>query len=232
MPRISLIEELTTGPIPPGMNLLVEYDSKSQWYAASLTIAAGWLRTEGSVIYNNSVQHPDTLRLLFRKLGLDVEALEIQDMLRIYDYYTPTLGQKSKEKYTGSLKVADMSIVFSQQIFRSAASPELLRMWDNASTYARFNDEKSWIEFELTRRFPLAGIQKSTLILPVIKGIHSEWAYKQLEANADGIIEFRLDETGDQTRNLIRISSLRNVGFDSRWYEVRLNENSEAALVK
>ncbi len=230
LPRIPLIEDLTTDRISPGMNLLVEFDSKSQWYATSLSIAAGWLKTEGAIIYNNAAQHPDTIRLLLNRLGLDAEALERQDRLRIYDHYTPTLGQKSKERYTGSLRVADASIVFSQQIFRGAASPDRVRIWDNASTLARFNDEKAWIEFELSRRFPLAAIQKSTLILGVINEIHSQWAYKQLEAAADGIIDFRLDETGEETRNLMRISNLRNIHFDSRWHEVRITDNSAILL--
>jgi hypothetical protein len=180
LPRIPLIEELTTNPIPPGMNLIVEYDSKSQWYAASLTIAAGWLKTGGKVIYNNAAQSPDAIRLLLNKLGLDVGALEKRDKLRIYDAYTPTLGQKSREKYTAPLKITDASILFSQQLFRTGIAEDSIRIWDNASTHARFNDEKNWIEFELSRRFPLAAIQKSTLILGIIRGIHSEWAYKQL----------------------------------------------------
>jgi KaiC/GvpD/RAD55 family RecA-like ATPase len=147
-----------------------------------------------------------------------------------YDFYIPTLGQKSKEKYTGSLKVADMSIIFSQQILRSSKAPELLRIWDNASTLSRFNDEKNWVEFELTRRFSTAAVQNSNLILPVIRGIHSEWAYKQLETNADAIIDFRLDETGDQTRNIVRISNFRNVDFNSQWHQVEIKSNGEAIL--
>jgi len=55
------------------MNLIVEYDSKSQWYAASLTIAAGWLKTGGKVIYNNSAQPPDAIRLLLNQLPSQVD---------------------------------------------------------------------------------------------------------------------------------------------------------------
>lgn len=193
-------------------------------------MAAGWLKSGGDVIYNSAAQAPDTVRDLLSRLGLDVQTLEHQDRFRIYDLYTQTLGQKSKEKYTGSLKVADASLTFSQQLFRSAGSSNLIRIWDNSSTMARFNEERSWVEFELSRRFPLAAIQKSTLILGIIKGIHSDWAYKQLEAAADGVIDFKLDETGNETRNLMRIISLRNVPFDSKWHEVRITENSVALV--
>jgi KaiC/GvpD/RAD55 family RecA-like ATPase len=226
LPRIPLIEDLTTSPIPSGNNFLVEFDSKSQWYTASLAIAAGWLQTGGDVIYNNAAQPPDIIRLLLKRFGLDVESLEKQDRFRIYDHYTQTLGQTSKEKYTGSLRVADASIVFSQQLFRRGANPNVIRIWDNASTLARFNEEKNWVEFELSRRFPLAQVQKSNLVLGIIKGVHSEWAYKQLEAAADGIVEFRFDESGDEIRNIIRISRMRNTRYDSRWHELSISENS------
>jgi len=230
LPRIPLIEDLTREPIPNGLNLLVEFDSKSEWYTTSLTIVAGWLKAGGTVLYNTAAQPPDTVRSLLGKLGLNAEDFEKERKLSIFDFYTQTLGQKSKEKRAPSLKVSDLSIDFSQQYFRGGTDPEMLRMWDNASTMARFNDERSWIEFELTRRFPLATIQKSTLILPIIKGVHSDWAYKQLETAADGIIEFILDETGDETRNLIRISSLRQTHFDSKWHEVKFNQSHEAKI--
>jgi KaiC/GvpD/RAD55 family RecA-like ATPase len=230
VPQIPLIEDLTTEPLPTELNLLVEFDSKSRWYDASLTIAAGWLKTGGTIIYNSGAQPPDAIRSQLDKLGLKVKALEQEDKLRLYDIYTPSLGQKSKEKYTASLKVSDLSIDFSQRIFRAGTASEGLRVWDNASTYARFNDERSWIEFELTRRYPLATIQRSTLIFAIMKGVHSDWAYKQLEAAADGIIDFRFDEAGDETRNLLRISSLRQVAFNSRWHEVKFTENHEAMI--
>ena len=230
MPRFALIDRFITDPIPPGLNLLVEFDSKSQWYAASLTIAAEWLKTGGEVYYNSAVQPPDAIRPSLNKLGVRVDLLEQEDKLRIYDIYTQTLGLKSNEKFAAPLKLAELSIDFSQHIFREAKAPERLRIWDNLSVYGRFNDEERWIEFELTRRLPLSRIQQSTLILAIVRGLHSDRAYKQLEAAVDGVIDFRLDEAGDQTRNLMRISSLRQAHFDSRWREVKFTNNYEATI--
>ncbi len=139
-----MIEDLTSGPIPAGSNLLVEYDAASQWYNASITIAAGWLRSGGKVLYGAMAQQPEKIRSQLNRLGVHPEALEAADNLRIWDWYTPTLGQKSKEKVAlESLKVADLSIWFAKEIMRQPPDPNLLRVFDSISSLARFNDEKS-----------------------------------------------------------------------------------------
>jgi len=47
-----------------------------------------------------------------------------------------------------------------------------------------------------------------------IEGAHSEWAYKQLEAAVDGVVDFRLDEQVEEARDIMRVRSIWNVGFD------------------
>ena len=46
--RIPLIDDLAKEPVPPGSQLLVEYDPASSWYNAALAIAVGWLRHDNS----------------------------------------------------------------------------------------------------------------------------------------------------------------------------------------
>ncbi len=232
MPRIPLIEDLTTAPIPAGA-LLVEYDPASQWYNASVTIAAGWLRTGGRVYYNVVAQPPGDIRSRLNRLGLDTEALERENKLQIRDFYSATLGHKSKEKYAAtSLKVADASIMFSKDIMRRAPEPEWLTVRDDISVMARFNDEKSWVEFELTRAIPSGKLRQSRMIRGIIRDVHSERVYKTLEAAHSGVIDFRLEEAGEETRNLVRIRSMRDVGFDSRWHQLKVGENFEVSIEK
>ncbi len=237
MPRIPLIEDLTNGPIPAGSNLLVEFDASSQWYNASLSIAAGWLRTGGSVVYNVSTQPPEKIRAQLNRLGVDALQLEADDRLEIWDLYTATLGRKSNEKYRAdSLKVADLSIGVARQTKEAAARsedlPTFLRIQENGSVMARFNDEKWWVEYLLTRYLPRSFLWKSTLIYGLVHGFHSDWAYKALESAVDGIVDFKLDETGDATEDLIRLRSIRNVVFDRGWHPLKMSENFEITLDK
>ena len=146
MPRIPLIEDLTETPLPAGCNLLVEYDPTSQWFAASLTIAAVWIRTGGKSTYITGAQPLDKIRSRLQRLGLDTAQLEESERLTFFDYYTVSLGQKSKERHSmDTLKIADLSIEFAKDL-KSAGTPwsDELRIWDNASVLARFNDEKAW----------------------------------------------------------------------------------------
>jgi KaiC/GvpD/RAD55 family RecA-like ATPase len=66
----------------------------------------------------------------------------------------------------------------------------------------------------------------------IVKGVHSEWAYRQLEAAHDGVIDFRLDEAVDPPQNLIRLRSMRNIGFDGRWHILSISQNFEVTLDK
>jgi KaiC/GvpD/RAD55 family RecA-like ATPase len=233
--NLALIEDLLTEHLPAGSNLLVEYDAASQWYRASLNIAREWLRAGGEVGYNVAAQLPDNLRFQLSRLGLNVEELEAGRKLEIWDWYTATLGQKTQERVgASSLKAADLSIAFAQEELKPAIAgeiyPEYLRIWDNCSVMARFNDDRAWVEFLVTRVFPIGFHSKSTLIMGVIRGIHSESVYRQLEEAAEGVIDFKIDDIGKETMDVFRIRSMRNVSFDRRWHRLKIGENLEVSL--
>jgi KaiC/GvpD/RAD55 family RecA-like ATPase len=240
--RISLIEDLLKGPLQPGKSILVEYDPTSAWYQASVSVAAEWLREGGTVTYGVTSQPPENIRSQLKQLGVDVAGLEANDKLRVFDWYTATLGRKSNEKYAFySLKAADLSVLHSKymmasedavELIRPTPSPDWLRILDDVSCLARFNEEKSWVEFVRTRLIPISSLWTSTGIGGVIKGVHSEWVYKSLEAAVDGVIDIKLDEVSQEAKSMMRIRSMRNVGFDAHWYPLRTSENSEVSLEK
>ena len=178
-----------------------------------------------------------------KRLGLDTETLETEEKLRIMDWYTIQLGQKSKEKYANtSLKVADLSILWSKAIIPSTGSPypgtgyrlgpDVLRITDDELVLLRFNDEKSFVHHWCTRVIPSAPARQSTNIEGAVKDVYSEYVYKSMEATVDGIIDFKLEEEGKSTTDLIRIRSMRNVHFDREWHELKIGENFEVTLEK
>ena len=231
MPRIPLIEDLTRGPVPSGSNILVEFDPASQWLNASLTIAAGWVKDGGSVSYIANSQSPDDIRSQLRRLGLAVEELERTDRLWITDLYSASIGQKSKERFAvESLKVADLSIFIAREAMDDLPAPEFLVIADNISIIDRFNAERNWVEMYLTRPIPMVKPRQLTQLIGIMGGIHSTWAYKQFEAAVDGIIDFKLDESGEETRDMMRIRNMRNANCDRRWHHLKIKENFEVTL--
>ena len=209
----------------------MEYDPVSVWYDASVSIAAGWLKTGGRASYNVAAQSPEHIRLQLKRLALNVEKLEEDGTLEIDDWYTATLGQKPKEKYGhDSLKVHDLSIMFAKQVATSEPHVGYLMVRDDLSGLDRFNEEKNWVEFLLTRMIPGNRARQFTSIRGIIRGIHSDWAYKQLEAADDGVVDFRLDESTDPPTNMMRIKNIRNVSFDGRWHQLKISENFEVTL--
>jgi len=103
---------------------------------------------------------------------------------------------------------------------------------DDYSTYSRFNEEKTWVEFLLTRDFPQSSIIQSTNIGGLVKGIHSGWVYNRLEAAADGIVDIKTEEEGRTINDMIRIRSFRNVHCDREWHRLNVRENFEVSLEK
>ncbi len=196
-----------------------------------MTIAAGWLKQGGKVHYAAYAQPPNDIRTGLNRLGLTAEEHERDGNLQIWDYYSASLGQKSTEKLVrDSLKVADLSILFSKDLMRRAPQVDCLRIRDNVSNLARFNEEKAWMEYMLTRLIPSHRSQKSTAVMGVLRGFHSGWVYEQLEASADGIIDFKLDETSDPPRNLMRIRHMGNTNFDGRWRTLSVGEGFQIKL--
>lgn len=231
--QIPLIDDLTTSPVPHGSNLLVEFDPSSQWINASLTMAAGWIKSGGGVSYSVSTQPPSKIRLKLKRLGIDSENLEKEGVLRIWDWYTATLGQKSKEKLAiSSLKVSDLSIWYAQEQLPGPPLSDKLLIIDDGSVGTRFNDEKNWAEFSITRIYPMAKLRDCTLIGSLVRGIHSDSVYRRFEAAADGVIDFKLDESVDPVQNLVRIRSMKDIGFDGRWHRLKIGENFEVTLEK
>jgi KaiC/GvpD/RAD55 family RecA-like ATPase len=140
------------------------------------------------------------------------------------------------------LKVADLSIDYSKTMIPAAGSPfpgtryhlgpNVLRISDDDSILIRFNDEKSFMEYYRTRAIPVGPARKSTSIDALVKGVWSEYVYKSWEAAVDGIIDFKLEEEGKTTRDLMRIRSMRNVHFDREWHELKVDRNFEVTLEK
>jgi KaiC/GvpD/RAD55 family RecA-like ATPase len=144
-------------------------------------------------------------------------------------------GEFEEPRVFNSLKVTDLSIDWMKgeksygSLYEGPGSP-VLRILDNISCLSRFNAEKDWVEFVITRILPRATRWNQVTLVGLTAGLHSDWVYKTLEGVADGVVDFRLEETAKETRDLMRIRSIRGVGFDRMWHGLTIGEKSEITI--
>jgi len=122
-----------------------------------------------------------------------------------------------------------LSIWILKEWMPNTPIPGFLEISDNTSAVARFNDEKAWVEYVVTRVFPATSMID---IRGLMREVQSEWVYKQLEGAHEGVIDLKVEEEGKTTMDLIRIRSMRDVDFNREWHELKIGENSEICLVK
>jgi KaiC/GvpD/RAD55 family RecA-like ATPase len=249
---IPLLTELIPDGVKPGTIFLVEFDPESQWLAVAVTITAGYLRAGGRVSYTAQLRSPGNVRENLLALGVDVSAATSEGRFAVDDYYSATLtggrvdggGPSVIERIEGgtrvrSLKVADLSVQLLKDMKQGLESgvfwenwpPGALTVVESDSQMLRFNEEKPFLEWEISRGNPLIRRAKRVAFLGFVRGIHSESFYKQFESDADGVIDLRVMERDEEAKNLLRIRSLKGQPHDARWHEIQIKRNGEASLI-
>jgi len=248
---IPLLTALVPDGIKPGTIFLVEFDPESQWLAVAATIAAGYLRAGERVGYVAHVRPPETVRENLLALGVDVPAATREGRFALDDFYSATLtggrlggGGPAIERIEGgtrarSLKVADLSVQMLKDMKQGSESGVLFENWppgaldiiESMSQMLRFNEEKPYLEWKISRDHPNIRRAKRVLLSGVVRAVHTESFYKQLESDADGVIDLRVMERDEEAKNLLRIRSLKGQPHDARWHEIQIKRNGEATLV-
>ena len=249
---IPILTELIPDGVKPGTLVLVEYDPDSQWLAVATTITGGYLRAGGRVAYVASVRSPETVKQNLAALGVDVSATTSEGRFLLDDWYTATLtggkleggSQSVFEPINGgsrarSLKIADLSVDWLKLSKQGPQGWDIVESWppgalnvsESMSQTLRFNEEKSYLEWFVSRVIPNVRKAGRINLNGVVAGVHSDSFYKQLESNFDGVIDLRVMERGEEAKNLLRIRSLKGQPHDARWHEIQIKRNGEAALV-
>jgi len=244
---------ILTALVPDGIKLgtifLVEFDPESQWLAVATTIAAGYLREGGRVIYGAQLRSSETVKENLLALGLDVAAATSQGRFNLNDWYSATLtggrleGPSISEPIEGgnrmrSLKVADLSVQWLKDMKQGPESSSLSETWppgalnilESSSQMLRFNEERPYLEFTISRLHPILRRAKRIHLKGVVRDIHTESFYKQLESDVDGVIDVRVMDRDEEAKNFLRIRSLKGQPHDARWHEIEIKPNGEAIL--
>lgn len=239
LPALPILSQLIPSGIDYGTILLVEFEPDSLWYETSLAIAAYALREHVRTDYHTWIQAPDKIREKLAKLGLDVQKLEQEDVLRVIDSYSTQTGAVVQDKsgkgrvpfQSISLKLTDMSIAAGQEYKgHSDADRRRLHFDDNTSITCQYNDEKTFIEYYRARFVPRWRADELVIFNSVMVGVHSAALYKHLESVSDGILDFRSEDAGGHVEQFARVRMMRGEALDSRWRRLKLMAKGEVTL--
>ena len=248
---IPLLTQLIPDGVKPGTIFLVEFDPESQWLAVAVTITAGYLGAGGRVSYTAQLRSPETVRENLLALGVDISAATSEGRFALDDYYSATLtggrldgGPSVIERIEGgtrarSLKVADVSVEWRKEMKQSPESGSVFENWspgaftvaESMSQFLRFNEERPYLEWALSRTHPNMRRAKRITFEGFVRDIHSESFYKRLESDVDGVIDLRVMERDEEAKSLLRVRSLKGQPHDARWHEIQIKRNGEATLV-
>ncbi len=251
--KLPLLESIIPDGVKAGSILLAEYDPESQWLSVAATITARYVMSGSNACHAVCVRPRQHARRDLSRLGLDVDKAEEDGLLRVDDWYAATL---SLERSTGasrfyevlgegansyvrinSLKVSDLSIEWLRLM--KDGHPYIVENWppghiivlESVSPMLRFNDEKTLLDWIEGRVNPYERSKNRIEFQGVVRGIHSESFYKRMESASDGVIDVRVVEQGDQVKNLIRVRSIKGQPHDTRWHEIQVKSNGEAAVL-
>jgi KaiC/GvpD/RAD55 family RecA-like ATPase len=250
--NIPLLTGLIPDGVKPGTLFLVEFDPESQWLAVATTMTAGYLRAGARVSYMALLRSPETVKENLLALGVDISTVTSEGRFTVDDYYSATLtggrldggGLSIFERIDGgirlrSLKVADLSVELLKDMRQGPESggvwenwpPGALTVAESMSQMLRFNEEKPYLEWAISREHQGARRAKRIYFEGFVRDIHSESFYKRLESDVDGVIDLRVMERGEEVKNLLRLRSLKGQPHDTRWHEIQIKRNGEATLV-
>ena len=135
------------------------------------------------------------------RLGIDVDRLMAEDLLRIIDSHTVQTGVGTAEKpkgsdafKTSSMKLSDWSVAAKQQMTKGILELEKRRLHidDNLTVMTRYNGEDEVIDCWRTSIIPLYRARESVLINAVSTDIASDSFHRKFESLCDGILDCRI----------------------------------------
>ena len=207
--------KLVKGVIPSSSLLLVGPTGVGKTIFCKHFLYNG-LKIDEPIIYVTTSETPEEIESSMKTFGLDISPYKEKNMVRIVDGCSWKIGRSSSSKYA----------VDSQQNYLTAISIKIKKaqqdynnirfVFDSVSELTALCDPDSVLNFlqVLTTKIRLAG---GKAIFTVATGAHDKNFMNLLRLTFDGILEMKLDETGNEIKKLLRIFSLKGIGHKTSW---------------
>ncbi len=237
---VPILGELIPDGLEYGRSYLVEFESQSLWYEASLTIAAYALRNRLKTEYHAYLHSPNEVRKAFSKFGIDSKAMEDEGLLRVIDSYTVTVGlgtperpPKGPEPYqVRSIDATKWGNELQERMKQGFSEEELrwLHVDEATSILGQYSDERTVLENWRTRWMPYVRSRQIADFASILVDSASTGFYRMFESMSDGIFEFQSQEHEGRIEQYARVRMVRGKSCDTRWRRLNLQPSGEVKL--
>ena len=192
------------------------------------------LKTDETCVYVTTSETPEEIELSMKKLGLDIRPYEEKNKLLIVDGCSWKLGRKSSSNYAVD---GQHNYLTSMSIAINKAKKNFVKIcfvFDSISELVALSDKDSTINFlqVLTAKIRLEG---GKALFTVASGAHEDYFMNLLRLTFDGILEMKLDDSGNELKRLLRVFSLKRIKHKTNWVPFEITDqgivlNTESQL--
>ena len=182
------------------------------------------LKKNETCIYVTTSETPEEFELSMKNLGLDIRLFKEKNNMLIVDGCSWKLGKKSSSKFAVD---GQHNYLTSMSIAINKAKKNLRNIrfiFDSISELAALSDNASTINYirSLTGKIRLEG---GKAFFTVATGAHDDHFMNLLRLTFDGILEMRLDDSGNEIKRLLRVFSLKGIKHKTLWIPFEITDN-------
>ena len=207
--------KLIKGVIPSSSLLLIGPSGVGKTIFCKQFLFNGLLADE-PCLYVNTSEIPEEIESSMNLFGLNISSYLEKKVMRIIDGCSWKTGKKSSSEYAVDAQ-QDYLTSISIKIDKAQKNMRKTRfVFDSISELAALCKPQPLLNFlqRLTTKIRLDG---GKAIFTLASGAHDKHFMNLLRLTFDGILEMRFDETGYETKRLLRIFSLKGVRHKTSW---------------
>ena len=217
------VDELISGEIPQGyLLMLTGPPAIGKGIFVAQYAYQGILKDE-SAVYLVTDSPPSDTRRIMKLYGWDTSQHEEEGIFRFIDGYSWRHGGASEEKYyiSDPTNLTDVMIEIDRAL--KGLNPPTRLIFDSFSSIAWLSSTTAALRF-------LQGIdgrlrqRNFNGIYTVEEGMHDAMTIATLRAQADGILEVKIQEEEDGLHRYFRVFTIRGLNCSTRWIPWSITE--------
>jgi len=210
------VDELISGEMPKGYFLMLTGPPSIGKGTFVAQYAYQGVQQDENAVYIVTDSPPSDVRKIMRRFGWDTTEHEKEGKFRFVDCYSWRSGGPFEEKFyiSDPTNLTDVMIVIDRAL--RGMEPPVRMILDSFSSIAWMSSTSTAVRFlqNLDGRVTKSDYNG---IYTVEEGVHDSMTMATLRAQADGILEMKLEEKEDGLHRYFRVFNIRGLVCSTRW---------------